>query len=187
VNLSRALGLALGLTLVAGAAAAVEPAAGQPGIWKTQSLDFAYMGFTDHYTCDGLYDRMRVVLRELGARNDMNVMSYGCIDADTTRRSLRENRFPSVKLDFAALYPQEAGAAAGDSAGVPGTWKSVNLVGPGKLAADECELIEQVVREVLPHFAVRNVDKPRGCVPHQYTANYALRLEVFAPVAAATP
>jgi hypothetical protein len=179
--------LALTLALAAGPGAAAEPSAGQPGVWKPQSLDFDYMGFTDHYTCDGLHDRMRVVLRELGARKDMNVMSYGC-SSDSTRRALREDRFPAAKLDFAALFPQDA-APAPDAAGdaTAGAWKSVNLVGSGKLDPEECELIEQVVREVLPHFAVRKVEQPQSCVPHQSTRTYALRLEVFAPVTAAAP
>ena len=45
----------------------------------------------------------------------------------------------------------------------------------------ECELAEQIVQTILPHFAVRNAGPTPRCVPHQVSAVLSLKLEVFAP------
>jgi hypothetical protein len=173
-----AAGAVLLLTLLA-AGAMAQTAKPQAGTWKEQEFDFQYSGFTSHYTCGGLREKMLVVLQELGARPGYTVQELYCGYPET----LREH-FPTVKLRFAALLPLAQGAAAG-GATVDGAWKPVNLVGLNKLDRDECELAEQIAQDLLPLFAVRNVQKQTGCVPHQETINAMLRLEVFAPLAAA--
>jgi hypothetical protein len=163
-------------------AAQASPSSAEPGAWKEQELSFDFMGFTDHYTCSGLQEKMRLVLRELGARSDLRVFEPSCLD-----QSLRTHPIPSVRMQFASLVPGPgAQAGAGTNAGtsaapVAGAWKRVDLVGAGKLDKDECELVEQIVSDLLPHFAVRNVQRPANCVPHTRTLT-ALQLEVFAPL-----
>jgi hypothetical protein len=162
------------------AAPATEPAASQPvtqavtasaAQWKAQDVTFTYMGFTAHYSCTGLRERMLIVLRELGAGKPMELMDYGCAD-----ETFHRDRMPTVHMQFSSLQPG-SGAAP-----VSGYWKQVNLVGPGKLDSGECELMEQIVSDVLPHFTVRNVDKVPACMPHAPTLVTAMRLEVFMPV-----
>jgi hypothetical protein len=167
-------GLLLALSVLSGAGAAAEAsgAPGEAGVWKEQRLDFDYIGFTDHYACRGLQGKVSLVLHELGARPDMSVVETGCID-----EARRTDPVPGVRLQFASLAPD---AAAG--APVAGAWKRVDLVGPGKLDAEECELMGQIATELLPHFVVRNVQQPARCAPHMRTRT-ALRLEVFAPLA----
>jgi hypothetical protein len=158
--------------------AQVGPALAEPGAWREQKLDFDYMGFTEHYSCLGLQDKLWRILRELGARSDASVFDTFCPE-----RSARVDRMPTVRLQFAALFPgMFSGPIAGQAvAPVVGAWKSVNLVGTGKLDSDECELMEQITSDVLPHFSVRNLQKAASCAPHVRTLT-ALRLEVFAPL-----
>ena len=39
-----------------------------PAVWKEQHLRFYYLGRTSRYSCDGLRDKVRAMLLELGAR-----------------------------------------------------------------------------------------------------------------------
>ena len=55
------------------------PAPAQSGatvtaVWRKQHLQFAYLGFTMRYTCDGLRDKVRAMLIELGARRDLHLL-----------------------------------------------------------------------------------------------------------------
>lgn len=173
----RALAV-LACLLAAGGAAAAEPA-----VWKDQELVLDYMGFTTHYSCDGLRDRVRAVLLQLGARADLEVTSSGCV-----RAAGGPERFPRVDAHFATLQPAPAPASApgaGAAPAVSGAWKSLNLAGRDGLGPGECELAEEVVRTVLPHFTVRNLDVHAPCVPHAETIALGLRMEVFAPLPAA--
>jgi hypothetical protein len=178
---------------VQGAATALEPA-----VWQEHQLQFDYQGFTTRYSCDGLRDKVRSVLLKLGARPDLSVESFGC-----GGRLGQPDRFPMLRIRMATLQPAPAvsntggnagGNAAGNanSAGVvvstssspavtTGSWRSVSLSGPGKLDAGDCELIEQLVAEVLPLFAVRNLEPIRSCTPHQMPVTVSLHLEAFAP------
>lgn len=167
-----------------GAGQALATAApAEPGSWKERDLDFDYMGYTAHYTCDGLRERVLLVLRLLGARAGATT-ALGCADSGH-----RLERFPYVHLHFAALLPVEGAAPSGPGTPprIAGQWHSVNLVGFGKLDPNECELIEQVLEKLVPLFAARNVDKVAACVPHQETRALALHLDVFGPQAAAAP
>lgn len=153
--------------LALGIALADAPAA-QPGQWQAQDLQFDYQGFTTHYSCDGLAERVRMVLLLLGARSDLQVTSLGC-----SAPPGHPDMFPSLRLQFATLQP---GAPAGAASG---HWKAVNLGGMHALAPGECELAEQIVATVLPRFSVRNVGRPPVCVPHEAAASLSVPLEVF--------
>jgi len=71
--------LLFSLPVWAGAAeSAAPPADVQPAAWTPKELTFVFQGFTAHYSCDGLLDKIRHVLGELGARDDLKVNYYGC-------------------------------------------------------------------------------------------------------------
>ena len=76
------------------------------GRWKEHEVSFTYSGFTSKYSCDGLADKVRLLLRTLGARPDLKVTTYGCgaLYGGPTE-------FPRVKLRFATLEPAADGAA----------------------------------------------------------------------------
>src|SRR5215467_14954938 len=47
-------------------------------VWTPKELRFVYMGFTSHYSCDGLADKMRSIVLQLGARSDLKVRNVPC-------------------------------------------------------------------------------------------------------------
>lgn len=150
--------------------AATALAQATPGNWTDHDVRFTYMGFTSQYTCEGMRDKVRMLLRELGARPDLSVESVGCAESLEPRRL---DRMPSVRLRFATLQPAPAPGQAS------GVWKSVQLGGPGMFGASDCELLEELARQVVPLFAVRNMENAPTCTPHQEPVRVSLRLESF--------
>jgi hypothetical protein len=176
----------------AAAGAGTDVAAGQPGAWRSQKTELVYLGFTSHYSCDGLQDKLELLLRQLGARRDFKVIAYGC-----DRGYGQPSRFPRAALEFATLQPGSADAAPvpsgssgpSDDQPVAGAWRSVELSPrhPFELQDGDCELMEQFRDKVLPLFAVRNLQANLTCVPHQDNGPFALQMQVFAPLVTVKP
>jgi len=149
----------------------------EPAVWAPKELRFVYMGFTAHYSCDGLRDKMRKLLLRLGARNDVQVQSTGCPTPYGT-----PDPFPAVYIKMHVLQPAAAQPASQDGTAVPAYWKSVLLSGKKDAvkAAGDCELIQQVKENVLPLFTTRAVEFRANCVPHDLSVgNIYLRAEVL--------
>ncbi len=169
--LAAAAVLALAAFLGTPAWAAADEAAGlptaeppQPAVWTPKEAQFTYMGFTTHYTCDGLRDTIREMLLDLGARkDDLKVYEQPCSGSPD-----RPNPFPGVKIKMSVLTPAPATPGA-DTQTVPAHWKKVKLPARenGINAAGDCELLEQFKERILPLFSARNVDLHADCVPHQ--------------------
>ena len=177
-----------GLTSVAMAAGenVPDPAAAAEGttqaVWKTKEFKLTYMGFTTKYSCEGLADKVRTILLTLGARkDDLHVVETGCLEA------FRPAPLPGVRVKMSVLEPvsgTESNNGAGSDAVVNAHWQTVQL----KLDADsvteagECELVEQVRRQVLPLFATRDVKfRFADCVPHHLLATDRLHAVVLLP------
>jgi hypothetical protein len=168
-------------------AAAVES---QPAVWTDKELTFVYQGFTTRYSCDGLRDKVRGVLLDLGAqKKGLKVQELGC-----SSPTGRPDPFPGVRVKMRILQPAagtadgQTGAAAAvtSPAGtpVPAHWKPLDLKLRDSFTTDsgECELVEQIRHAIVPLFATRNVDLKTNCIPHQATATRpTLKLEVLAP------
>jgi hypothetical protein len=151
---------------------------GVPGVWVDKELDFTYLGFTTHYSCDGLRDKMRQALLDLGAdKKTLKVRESGCTSA-----SGRPEHFPGVRAKFKVMQPL-TGPAGDKQTPVPAHWKPVDLKLQGSsftIDSGECELVEQIRQKVLPLFATRNIDLQSNCVPHQASASRpTLRMEVL--------
>lgn len=146
-------------------------------VWVPKHIQFVYQGFTTHYSCDGLQDRIRTMLQKLGA-HDLKVRQFGCV------RMSGPTLFPGVQVDMRVLVPQSSGDAAKDkdaSQPVRAQWSNVVLM-PENASFNEqgdCELIEQFKRNFLPLFATRNVKYGSTCVPHQLTLGTHLSTEVL--------
>jgi len=164
--------LLLSATTLAQAPAAPVPAPAAPAetapptwaIWTPKELRFVYMGFTSHYSCDGLADKMRMILLQLGARPDLKIREVPCSGSFG-----RPTEFPGVTVNMSILTPWDAATANASVTPVPAHWKLVELStdrDPLREAGD-CELIEQVKAHVLPLFSARNVDYHSTCVPNQ--------------------
>jgi hypothetical protein len=160
--------------------AAGEASTTVPAHWVEKKLRFVYQGFTTHYSCQGLRDKVREVLLQLGARSsDLSVHEIGC----TTTYS-RPDPAPSVAGTFYVLEPASGSAEQP----VEAAWQRVQVsVGRGGLdTAGQCELVEQVKQGILPLFTTRNVEFQQRCIPHKLTpAGSTLSVEVLKPAPSA--
>jgi hypothetical protein len=148
--------LVLGLLGVAASAPLAAADSGEgTAVWVQKELNFRYVGFTTKYSCDGLRDKMRRILLQLGARDDLKVTGYGCIRVNSPETT------PGVRIAMHVLQP--ASAAGGQT--VAAHWKTVDLLADRNLvdAGLDCELVAQLHREVLPLFAPRDVDYSAAC------------------------
>ena len=149
--------------------------------WTPKEARFIYQGFTSRYSCEGLRDKVRQALLDLGARPDLSVRQTACASP-----AGRPDPFPGVTINMQVLKPADAAAPAGEI--VPALWRTVNLkLNREPLAeAGDCELLEQIKQSLLPLFTTRNVEYSSTCVPHQLTPGGTwLRAEVL--VSAAPP
>ena len=163
------------------ASGAPAPSEVTPAEWVPKEARFVYLGVTTHYSCEGLRDKVRQALLDLGARpEDLSVRQLACPSP-----AGRPDAFPGVLIKMQVLKPADATAAAQP---VPAQWKSVDLkLNRGTLdEAGECELLEQIKQSLLPLFTARNVEYSSTCVPHQLTPGGTwLRAELL--VSAAPP
>jgi|GEM_PF-1011732 len=158
------------------AASAASAAGREQAHWVKKKINFTYQGFTTHYSCQGLRDKVREVLLELGARKSgLDVHEIGC-----TTNIGEPNPFPSVGGTFYVLEP----GSSSNGQAVKAEWQNVDVrVGsPGLDTAGQCELIEQVKQKILPLFATRDVRFKQDCIPYQLTPNgSSLSVEVLKP------
>jgi hypothetical protein len=160
------------------AAVAGEP---QSAVWTDKELNFVYQGFTTRYSCDGLRDKVRGVLLDLGAqKKDLKVMQLGC-----SSPSGRPDPFPGVRVKMRVLQPADApDAKPSDQPPVAAHWQPLDLKLRNSFGIDsgECELVEQIRQKIVPLFATRNVDLQSTCIPHQASAaRPSLKMEVLVP------
>jgi hypothetical protein len=155
--------------------AAVAP--NEPGVWQKHSYTFQFMGFTTTYSCDGLADKVKVLLIAAGARSDVKSQPGAC-----SRGFGRPDKFASASLTFYTLAPAASDNSA-DGPRVQGAWRPVVFAArsPREVAIGDCELVEQFRTSLLPMFAARNINDQMTCVPHQDSGSVVnLRFESFA-------
>ena len=179
------LSLAACLPLAAGAAA---DESSLPGVWQRHEYPLAFDGFTSHYSCDGIAQKVKLLLRAAGARDDLRVTgSCSSPLGAPSRIAIARATFYTLAEPGAAATSPPAGAAP--SAAVPerapGTWKAVEFRDgvPRGLEMGDCELVDQFDRELLPFFTTRRHESHMACVPHTYQLGaISLRFESFAPL-----
>jgi hypothetical protein len=156
-----------------------DASAGGPGTWQSHKYSFQFLGFTSTYSCDGLADKLRIILLAAGARSDVKSQPGACASGFG-----RPDRFARADLTFYTLAPADPSAAAASGA-VKGVWRPVTFAArrPRELATGDCELMDQFRQQVLPMFATRNVVNNTTCIPHQDSgSNIDLRFESFTAV-----
>lgn len=168
------------LAVVAGALLASLPVRAAPdsveAVWVHRHVTFVYQGFTTHYSCTGLRDKIRSMLWKLGAR-DLEVHEQGCT------RPVGPEPFPGVRVRMRVLVPtsSEHGKKAGPP--VAAHWQNVVLMprNAGPSEEGNCELIEQFKETFLPLFTTRHIRYRSTCIPHQLTLGTHLSTEVLMP------
>jgi hypothetical protein len=165
--------LSAGAALADQAAAPAEHAA---GIWQKHEYSFQFMGFTSTYSCDGLADKLKILLIAAGARADAKATPGPCAAIYG-----RPDKFARADLTFYTLVP-DSPAAPADAKRVDGVWRPVNFMqrSPRELQIGDCEVVEQFAHTVLPMFAARNIDNHTVCVPMQESGSeISLRFDSF--------
>jgi hypothetical protein len=78
-----------------------------PGIWQKHEYTFQFMGFTTTYSCDGLADKVKVLLIAAGARSDSKSRTGVC-----SRSYGRPDKFAQANLTFYTLMPAQSARRA---------------------------------------------------------------------------
>jgi hypothetical protein len=183
-KLTALAAIALCPTLLTSRSFAAEPAPAAThdlGVWQKHEYSFVFLGFTSTYSCDGLADKIQVLLIAAGARRDSKSQPGVCASDFG-----RPDKFARARLTFYTLAPA-ADAPAGAKP-VDAAWRSVALSprSPRELGIGDCELVEQFRDNVLPMFTTRNIENHVTCVPHQDSgSNIDLRFESLAAIPAA--
>lgn len=155
--------------------------AGQPqaGLWTPKKVHFVFQGFTTRYSCEGLRDKVRKALLDLGARNDLQVTEGAC-----SRPGGGPEPFPSVDVKMSVLEPVKGGSEKARANTVPAHWQTIDLrTDTDPLwQAEDCELLEQIKHTFVPLFATRAVQYHSDCVAHQVALGGTwLRAQVLMP------
>ena len=175
------LSFAAAVLLVGTAKADNSAAATADGSWQRHKVSFQFLGFTSTYSCDGLADKLKVLLLAAGARADAKSWPGACASGFG-----RPDKFARAELTFYTLSPLEPTAPA-DPKPVKGSWRPVafSTNSPRELQIGDCELVEQFVNQVLPQFKTQNVMNSTSCVPHQQSGSTInLKFESFSAVPA---
>jgi hypothetical protein len=148
------------------------------GVWQKHQYSFAFMGFTSTYSCDGLADKLKVLLLAAGARPDVKAYGSACASGFG-----RPDKLARADLTFYTLAPPTGDPA--DGAPINAQWLPVELNSrkPRELRLGDCELVDQFRTSVLPMFTTRNIDNRTTCVPHQNSGSVInLRFDALAAV-----
>ena len=146
----------------------------QPGVWQKHEYSFVFLGFTSTYSCDGLADKIKVLLIAAGARRDSKSYPGACANGFGS-----PDKFARAELTFYTLAPNGTDTSAKP---VDGVWRPVVFAdrSPRELTTGDCELVEQFRNSVLPMFTTRNVEDHTTCVPHQNSGSLiSVRFESF--------
>jgi hypothetical protein len=162
--------LAQGAAPAPGAAlpGAVVPPARVDAVWKQQRVHFTYQGTTVRYSCDGLRDKVRAMLLDLGARRDLQVQAVNCNDG----RPPLDAQQPSLDVAFFSLAPVDAAAkpaAAGDLAPTQASYRPFTIGNDAfrNMNQGDCELVQEFVRQILPRLATRALKTNISCAAYR--------------------
>jgi len=198
-----AIGCAVVSTSISTSARAAETVR---AVWNVQELYLPYFGLTTHYSCDGLRDRVRDMLKELGVRGDFLVTVPGCIELSgpsphPTARIILANAVPATDELAKALAadPKRAQLIAKLQKQSKTTFsdepfdahaKRVRLYAKNNGASSvgssgDCELLEQMRRLVLPKLGAQVSNDDVSCTPHQGTVgNSSMDVDLLVAVPA---
>jgi hypothetical protein len=185
-TLTFAAGVAMVAAALSASTALADDAtatAREPGVWQKHQYSFAFMGFTTTYSCDGLADKLKLLLIGAGARKDAKASAGACASGFG-----RPDKFARANLTFYTLVPAATVGGAADQR-ADGIWRRVALAAhsPWELGIGDCELIEQFQTKVLPMFATRKVENRTTCIPYQESGSVInLKFESFAAAPKAT-
>lgn len=148
-------------------------------VWRQQSLDFAYNGSATYYSCDTLRDRLRTILKSVGARDTLTIRFVGCSDmsfstrvqitfeapVEATPENVRAITSYDSKDVLVARVRNEQLDSSADIERFPAMWKTISFSRDRELdlAPADCELVQQLHRQVFPRLSIRVVRENLRC------------------------
>jgi hypothetical protein len=182
------------------------PVTGTPpvkAVWVEHKQFFTYFGDTTYYSCHGLRDKVRYILEQAGAR-DLAVTA-SCMEAaghgveampgvrikayfarEATPELLQQIADSAAERELIARVRGRSDLADDASAQFAAAWHRVEFEGGrrGRIANGDCELLEQLARQVLEPAGIRvSGDTRLGCVRHGVPIRAVrLVLETLQPV-----
>ena len=164
---------------------AADEDAGPPvaAVWKEQHLSFFYRGRTSRYSCDGLRDKVRAMLLDLGARRDLTVTAVGC--EDTADRVRLGSPGPSLHIVFSSPAlpdPQATPPRPTDPAKFNARFETFTIGSDvfRNLGAADCELVGEFAHQILPRLVTRGLRQDIVCVPFQQSGGrFLVRGEIL--------
>jgi hypothetical protein len=154
-------------------------------VWKEQRTDFFYMGRTARYSCEGLRDKVRAMLLDLGARRDLKILAIGCEDYDRVRVN---SMAPSLHITFSAPALPDPSAKPlheGDLAATDARFETFTITSDAfrNMGIGDCELVEEFTHQILPKLATRDVKRDITCVPYQRSGSrFLVKGEILRPL-----
>jgi hypothetical protein len=145
-----------------------------PAVWKEQHLSFLYAGRTSRYSCDGLRDKVRAMLLDMGARRDLTVATLGCTE-------------PAPRLNIVYSTPAPADPKLkplhpGDLAAVDARFETFVITNDvfRNMGMADCELVEEFARQILPRLVTRGLKLDITCGPaRQRGGRFLVRGEIL--------
>ena len=160
------------------AAPSADAVATVPATWVEHDLQFTFMGFTAYYSCDGMRDKVRWFLEQLGVRPDFKLTTRGCVRANGPETA------PGLRI-VAALPAAADPGTAGQFPAQPRRVEFKSNFASDHLQDGDCELMEQLRDKVFVPMGVKVIEDRTSCVPHQNVIGAVdMTLEVLGPVRA---
>jgi hypothetical protein len=164
-----------------GAAVADAPADGESveAVWKPQQMNFEYRGYSTAYSCRSLENKLELILRSVGAREDLQLIGYACDEQIGTARfqialqspvvasaeNVRELTAHDTKDELVARVNGEKLPSAADLPRFTAVWKTVSFAHDRRMRLErgDCELVQQLRRQILPRISVHIVKDHVRC------------------------
>jgi hypothetical protein len=149
-------------------------------VWKAQQMNFEYRGYATMYSCQTLQDKLEIILRTVGARENVRLQSYICSEqlgiarfqiamqspVIASEENVRELTSHDSKDQLVARVNGEQLPGPADLERFPAVWKEVSFARNRdmRLERGDCELVQQLRQQILPRMSVRIVnDKTSSC------------------------
>jgi len=155
--------------------------------WNEYEVDFTFQGLSTFYSCTGLRDNVKHILRQLGAREDLKVWARGCdpgggpavfprvriqaaLPMAATPENLAELEKDADKRELVARVRGERYVDPSEEAAqFPATVETVRISSreSRQIEPGDCELLEQVRDRLLPKLGLTVTGEQLRCVPGQ--------------------
>lgn len=192
-------GAALALSMASAVTARADEA-GQPvkAVWQVQEIYLSYFGLTTYYSCDGLHDKVRLMVKQLGANEASLVTGAGCTQGSGPEQipgariilATAQAATPEVLAEIAKdpkraelISRLERKGTKLETGEFDAVRKVVSLNTKNPLTdsgAGDCELVEHMRRQVVKKIDAKIVKDDVRCTPGQASiGNSQLKLEVL--------